>query len=175
MFRIVYILLVSISVLLFYGCSSNETSDKDNITPHTSSTIDLSLFDVHLGERRDSLLAHIPNLHKVPFDSTYYYHLPYDAEDAQIFEDLEISLYSSDTVFVVNHKDYEHRKNGSPMKFPLEKTKHHAKLCFMVKNNKVLQGELLITHPIVGYENIDLSIFNFVGAVKKMYYDTSVP
>lgn len=171
MFRIVYILVASIVVLSFYGCSFDKTSDRDNITSHTFATIDLSLFGVHMGEHRDSLLKHIPNLHKVPLDSTYYYHLPYDAEEAKFFEDLEITLYSSDTVFIVNHTDYEHRKNGSPIQFPLEKTKHYAKLCFMVKNNKVLQGELLITHPIVGYENTDLSIYNFVGAVKKMYYD----
>lgn len=171
MYKIAYILLVTISVLSLYGCSCNKLSDSNNITSHIFFTIDLSLFGVHMGEQRDSLLAHIPNLYKVPLDSTRYYHLPYDADDAQIFEDLEITIYSCDTVFIVNHKGYEHHRNGSPIKFPLEKTKHYAKLCFMVKNNKVLQGELLISHPIVGYDNIDLSIDDFVGAVKKMYND----
>lgn len=173
MIRILYLLIVSISILSFNGCSSDKASNTDNISSHTSYTIDLSLFGVHLGEPIDSLVSHIPNLRKVPYDSinNLKYHLPYDTEEAQVFKDLEITLYSSDTVFIVNHKNYEHRQNGSPIQFPLEKTTHHAKLCFMIKNNKVLQGELLVTHPIEGYDNIDLSIYNFVGAIKKMYND----
>lgn len=153
------------------GCVSDRSTEEDNLTSHTDTNIDLSLFGVHMGEYRDSLLIHIPNLHEVQLDSIYYYHLPYDTEDAQIFEDLEIALYSVDTTFIVNHKGYEHRRNGSPMQFPLEKTKHYAKLCFMIKNNKVLQGEILIAHPIIGYKNVDLSIYNFVGAIRKMYND----
>lgn len=173
MLRLVYILLTSMGLLLLIGCSSEKSSEGGIFPSHTTTATDLSLYGVHIGEPLDSLLAHIHNLNKVPFDSINFhkYHLPYDADNTQVFKDLGITLYCSDTVFIVNHKDYEHRNNGSPIQFPLEKTKHYAKLCFMVKNNKVIQGELLITHPIVGYENIDLSIFNFVGAVKKMYND----
>lgn len=171
MVKIIYAFLISMCILSINGCSTDESRQQSDLASHTTASTDLTVFGVHLSEPLDSLISHIPNLIKVPYDSVSYlkYHLPYDTEEAQVFKDLEITLYSSDTIFIVNHKDYEHRKNGSPVHFPLEKTRHNAKLCFMVKNDKVLQGELLITHPIIGNKNVDLSIYNFVGAVKKMY------
>ena len=155
--RIVYLLLVSISVLSFYGCSS----DRDNINSNIFSNIDLSLFGVHMGESLDSLMNHLPKLKKVPFDSINYakYDLPYYTDDIQIFEDLEITVYCADTVFVV----------GFP--WSNKKTLHHAKLCYLVKNSKVLQGEVLITNPVISYANIALSVSDFVNGVKEMYYD----
>ena len=179
--NIFFLQLILLSLGTMIGCSSKNSKNDDSVMledihSRATDSIDLSLYGVHLGEPLDSLMSRIPNITKVPFDSLNKapkYSLPYDKEEAKlIFGDLSIEIYRGDTIFIADHKNYQHHdKDGFFKDFPLEKVRHRAILCFLIKNNKVFQSEIYICYTICGYENINLTLEDFRGTIEKMYYD----
>ena len=169
--KIVLSYIVIISLLISsISCSNSSQTIKKETANHLSDSIKLSLYDVELGDSLNVLLRNFPNIKQISLDSISNY-LPYIDEEGYAFKELGFSVYKVDTVFVADHKDYEHRRNGSQITFPLEKVKHHAILCFIVKDNKIIQSEIYILSPIIGYDNIDLPSNDFRGAIRKMFYD----
>lgn len=172
------ITLICLIISTLIGCSykNNENPTKQEARHRPSKSTNLSLYGVCLGSPLDSLLYQIPNIAIVPIDSlnkSKKFSLPYDLEEAKlIFEYQGISLYRTDTIFIADHKNYQHHtKDGFYADFPLEKVRHNAVLCYMIKNNRVLECEIYIGSTICGYDNINLSSHDFRGTIEKMYYD----
>lgn len=158
------------AVLFLIYAASCQTEKNNQETSHYIENVDLSLYGVHLGDSIEKILILHPNLQQINLSSISS-HLPYLSEEGSVYKDLGISIFIVDTIFVADHKNFIHTKNGSPIEFPVDYIKHKARLAYMVLNDKVIQSELYIYSITDGFDNIDLPYYYFQGAIQKMFYD----
>lgn len=164
-FSYLMIVLNVLMIGIFCGCSKNES----NYISHINDTISLSLYNVHLGDSLSVVRTKFRNLTFVPLDSLSSY-VPIENKMKVVYEDLGISVYTTDTIFIANHVGWQHMKNGSREDFPLKTTKHHAQLIFFIKDQKVLQGEILIFSSIIDdIKGVELSSSDFIKSIQKLY------
>lgn len=167
-FVMAIITLVSTTIT---GCnnSKNHLDKSSNYVSHINDTIKLSLYNVALGDSLFTLKEKFKNLLAVPLDSLSSY-LPIEDNHKIIYEDLGISIYTTGTVFIANHEGWQHvDNNGFHKDFPLKNTKHPAKLIFFIKDGKVFQSEMLITSPIIGVDDVELSHDDFIISIRNLY------
>lgn len=162
-------LMMILNVLMigiFCGCSNKKES---NYISHINDTISLSLYNVHLGDSLSVVRTKFRNFTFVPLDSLSSY-LPIENKMKVVYEDLGISVYTTDTTFIADHTGWHHMKNGSPIDFPLKTTKHQAKLIFFIKDQKVLQSEIIIFRFIIDdIKGVELSKNDFIKSIQKLY------
>lgn len=167
--RITYgfiILLITFAVLV--SCIKPTTAEKQYID-HSNDTTTLSLYGVKLGDSVSVLIQKFENLEYVNLDSISSY-LPLDTIHKYAYRDMGISIYEVDTVFFADHDTFQHHdNNGFNKDFPLSKTKHEAKLAYFIKNGRVIQSEILIMYPALGFENIELSSEDFIQSISTIY------
>ena len=164
-FSYLMIVLNVLMIGIFCGCSKNES----NYISHINDTISLSLYNVHLGDSLSVVRTKFRNLTFVPLDSLSSY-VPIENKMKVVYEDLGISVYTTDTIFIANHVGWQHMKNGSREDFPLKTTKHRAQLIFFIKDQKVLQGEILIFSNIIDdIKGVELSSGDFIKSIQKLY------
>lgn len=164
-FSYLTIVLNVLMIGIFCGCSKNES----NYISHINDTISLSLYNVHLGDSLSVVRTKFRNLTFVPLDSLSSY-VPIENKMKVVCEDLGISVYTTDTIFIANHVGWQHMKNGSREDFPLKTTKHPAQLIFFIKDQKVLQGEILIFSNIIDdIKGVELSSGDFIKSIQKLY------
>lgn len=169
--HIQFIMIIVLGITSMYGCNNSKTKlDKsDNYVSHVNDTIKLSLYNVSLGDTLPILMEKFKNLKIVPLDSLSSY-LPIENSNKIIYEDLGITIYTTDTIFIANHEGWQHRdKNGIHTDFPLKNTKHHAQLVFFIKDAKVFQSEMLLTSPIIGVDDVELNQQDFITSIYKQY------
>ncbi len=87
-----------------------------------------------------------------------------------VYENLGISIYTTDTCFIASRIGWQHvDEDGFHKDFPLKNTKHHTKLIYFIKDDKVFQCEMLITSPIIDIDDVDLSTDDFITSVYNLY------
>lgn len=162
-------LMMILNVLMigiFCGCSNKK---EFNYISHINDTISLSLYNVHLGDSLSVVRTKFRNFTFVPLDSLSSY-LPIENNMKVVYEDLGISVYTTDTTFIADHTGWHHMKNGSPTNFPLKTTKHRAKLIFFIKDQKILQSEIIIFPFIIDdIKGVELSENDFIKSIQKLY------
>ena len=165
-FSYLMIVLNVLMIGIFCGCSKNES----NYISHINDTISLSLYNVHLGDSLSVVRTKFRNLTFVPLDSLSSY-VPIENKMKVVYEELGISVYTTDTIFIANHVGWQHHEeNGFMEDFPLKTTKHLAKLIFFIKDQKVLQGEILIFPYIIDdIKGVELSRDDFIKSIQKLY------
>lgn len=166
--------LMAIIALMFTtitGCNNTKAHlDKSsNYVSHVNDTIKLSLYNVALGDSFFTVKEKFKNLLAVPLDSLSSY-LPIEDNLKIVYEDLGISIYTTDTVFIANHEGWQHiNNNGFYKGFPLKNTKHYTKLIFFIKDGRVFQSEMLITSTIIGVDDVELSQDDFIISIRNLY------
>lgn len=164
------IVLNVLMIGIFCGCSKNES----NYISHINDTISLSLYDVHLGDSLSVVRTKFRNLTFVPLDSLSSY-VPIENKMKVVYEELGISVYTTDTTFIADHTGWQHTENGFPKDFPLKTTKHLTKLIFFIKDQKVLQGEILIFPYIIDdIKGVELSREDFIKSIQKLYEKNTI-
>ena len=165
-FSYLMIILNVLMIGIFCGCSNK---NKTNYISHINDTISLSLYNVHLGDSLSVVKTKFRNLTFVPLDSLSSY-LPIENKMKVVYEDLGISVYTTDTTFIADHTGWQHMKNGSPTNFPLKTTKHRAHLIFFIKDQKVLQSEIIISDFIIDdVKGVELNQNDFIKSIQKLY------
>ena len=165
-------ILIAIVCIHIIGIScgrNNLNKDIPNYTSHVNDTISLNLYGISLGDTISMLRERFRNLIYVPLDSLSAY-VPIEDNHKIVYENLGISIYTTDTTFIANHIGWQHvDKNGFYTDFPLKNTKHNAKLIYFIKDSKVFQCEMLITSPILDIYGVELSPDDFIKSVYNQY------
>ncbi len=151
------------------GRNNNVKKETINYTSHVNDSISLSLYGIFLGDSISVVRERFSNLIYVPLDSLSAY-VPIEDNHKVVYENLGISIYTTDTCFIASHIGWQHvDEDGFHKDFPLKNTKHHTKLIYFIKDDKVFQCEMLITSPIIDIDDVDLSTDDFITSVYNLY------
>ena len=102
-FSYLMIILNVLMIGMFLGCSNKSNKiDKPNYISHINDTISLSLYNVHLGDSLSVIRTKFRKLTFVPLDSLSSY-VPIENKMKVVYEELGISVYTTDTIFIANH------------------------------------------------------------------------
>ena len=170
-FSYLMIILNVLMIGMFLGCSNKSNKiDKPNYISHINDTISLSLYNVHLGDSLSVVRTKFRNLTFVPLDSLSSY-VPIENKMKVVYEELGISVYTTDTIFIAKHVGWQHVNNdGFHVDFPLKNTKHRVQLIFFIKDKKVLQSEIIIYPKIIDdVKGVVLSLDDFIISIQKLY------
>ena len=164
-------LIIILNVLMlgtFLGCTNKV--DKTNYISHINDSISLSLYNIHLGDSLSVVRTKFRSLTFVPLDSLSSY-VPIENKMKVVYEDLGMSIYTTDTTFIADHAGWRHvNKDGFLIDFPLQNTRHHAKLIFFIKDQKVFQSEILIYPQIIDdVKGVELNYEDFIKSIQYLY------